>query len=85
MVNRYFSPGRLLRPLAVGLLLGALIPTWLVANNAVEEFSLTSNPNGPWSYGYSDSLGGAISLYDVASTAPSGLQTGAATRIRSWE
>lgn len=35
--------------------------TW----NAAADFSLTNNPNGPWSYGWSDTLGGTFHLFTV--------------------
>jgi hypothetical protein len=31
--------------------------------NALEDFSITSNPNGVWSYGWVAALGGAFTLY----------------------
>src|SRR4051812_33164570 len=34
--------------------------------DAAADFSLASNPNGGWTYGYEDSLGAALNLYDVA-------------------
>jgi len=30
------------------------------------DFSLSSNPNGLWSYGYSITLGGAFTLHQTA-------------------
>ncbi len=33
--------------------------------DAAADFSLASNPNSPWSYGYSTTLGGAFNLYDA--------------------
>jgi len=32
------------------------------------DFSLASNPNGAWSYGYETTLGGALNLYDSPAT-----------------
>ena len=32
------------------------------------DFSLASNPNGVWSYGYETTLGGTLNLYDSADT-----------------
>ncbi len=34
--------------------------------SAANDFSLASNPNDAWSYGYSNTLGGNLNLYDVA-------------------
>jgi len=36
--------------------------------NAVNDFSITSNPNGAWSYGWTSTLGGPINLYRITST-----------------
>jgi hypothetical protein len=45
-----------------------------VANDAVKDFSITSNPNGVWSYGWLSSLGSPLNLYTVTdSTTFSGL------------
>jgi PEP-CTERM motif-containing protein len=41
-------------------------------NNSA-DFSLASNPNGVWSYGYETTLGGSLTLYNVTST-PDGQQ-----------
>lgn len=41
--------------------------------SAVDQFSLTQNPNAPWSYGFTDGLGGPFTLYTINGTAgPSG-------------
>jgi hypothetical protein len=34
--------------------------------DAASDFSLSANPNGAWSYGYQDSLGGPLNAYEVA-------------------
>jgi len=36
--------------------------------DAVRDFSIQSNPNGAWSYGWESSLGGALNLYTVTDT-----------------
>jgi hypothetical protein len=36
--------------------------------DAAADFSLASNPNGVWSYGYENSLGSSLILYDMANT-----------------
>jgi len=38
--------------------------TW----NPVKDFSITSNPNGVWSYGWAASLGAPLNLYPVTDT-----------------
>src|SRR5271166_5060477 len=40
--------------------------------NAASDFSLNSNPNGVWSYGYSTTLGGPFLLYTSSSTSVAG-------------
>lgn len=35
-----------------------------VVYDATADFSVASNPNGVWTYGYSNTLGGAFNLYD---------------------
>lgn len=37
-------------------------------NDAFSDFSLSSNPNGNWSYGYTNGLGNSISLHTTAET-----------------
>src|SRR5215469_1133382 len=37
--------------------------------DAVKDFSITSNPNGVWSYGWAPTLGGTFNLYSVTDTA----------------
>jgi len=41
---------------------------------AESDFSLSGNPNGVWSYGYSTTLSGPITLFNTAVTDPSGLK-----------
>src|SRR5262249_12496729 len=36
--------------------------------SAANDFSLASNPNGVWSYGYENTLGASLQLYDIATT-----------------
>jgi hypothetical protein len=36
--------------------------------DAVKDFSITSNPNGVWSYGWTQSLGSPLNLYTVTDT-----------------
>jgi len=38
------------------------------ADSAGPQFSVASNPNGNWSYGYSTTLGGAVTLDTISST-----------------
>lgn len=40
-----------------------LISTFLFANDPAQEFSITKNPNGVWSYGFTQTLGGPLTLY----------------------
>lgn len=47
--------------------------------SAVGQFSSTSNPNGTWSYGYSETLGGAFHLYTQGGSVP-----GADPTRRGW-
>lgn len=44
------------------------LPQAALADDVAEDFSLSSNPNGNWSYGWSSSLGGAFNL-DTANAA----------------
>jgi hypothetical protein len=53
----------------VGLLVLAL-PSALHADSAFADFSLTNNPNGNWSYGFTPTLGGSITLYNSSSNFP---------------
>jgi hypothetical protein len=47
----------------------ALAPTAYASSfDAATDFSLASNPNGAWSYGYSTTLGGAFILDTITST-----------------
>ena len=69
-------------PLAVGLAV-ALLASGLKAqtNDLSAGFSPTSNPNGPWAYGWSESVGGAFTALTVpwVSTADGGEQ------VPSWQ
>jgi hypothetical protein len=53
-----------------------LLSTFLFANDPAQEFSITNNPNGVWSYGLTWTLGGPFELYTTgtpnAPDAPSG-------------
>ncbi|MBI3661752.1 MAG: PEP-CTERM sorting domain-containing protein [Acidobacteria bacterium] len=51
------------RMLVVGLFALAL-PAALRADSAFGQFSLTNNPSGNWSYGFTPSLGGSFTLYN---------------------
>jgi hypothetical protein len=41
----------------------ATSPIFAQSFNAVQDFSLNSNPNGAWSYGYTPTRGGALTLF----------------------
>ena len=43
--------------------LGASRPAQAQTYDAAGDFSIASNPNGVWSYGYENSLGGTLNLY----------------------
>lgn len=53
-----------------------LASTFLFANDPAQEFSITKNPNGVWSYGLTQTLGGPFELYTTgtpnAPDAPAG-------------
>ena len=53
--------------LTVGLAIVVSVSSAL-GYDAATEFSITSNPNGVWSYGWSTNLGSAFHLYIYAST-----------------
>ncbi len=62
-------------PIAIALLL--LIPPVALAQmgktstptyDAVKDFSIQSNPNGVWSYGWESTLGSTLNLYTVTDT-----------------
>jgi hypothetical protein len=57
--RRLFLSAALLGAMTSGALAGQIY-------DATADFSLASNPNGVWSYGYEDSLGASLHLYDVA-------------------
>lgn len=46
------------------------------------DFSKTDNPTGPWSYGYSTTLGGALTLYTVNGNFPN--PNGSPTGLDGW-
>jgi hypothetical protein len=56
--------GSLICAAAIGTANLAHAITYDIAN----DFSITNNPNGVWSYGYENTLGGTLNLYDVKST-----------------
>ena len=57
---------------ALGVLGGASSPA--MAADAVQDFSINANPNGPWSYGWAATLGGQFNLYSTSLVnSPSGL------------
>src|SRR6266853_1771911 len=76
----YFYPRALINlfktlAMAIGVLL--LIPQAASAQtqnpetpdyDAVQDFSIISNPNGVWSYGWQSSLGSPLNLYAVTDT-----------------
>jgi hypothetical protein len=41
-----------------------LVSTFLFGNDPAKEFSITKNPNGVWSYGFTPTLGGPFALAD---------------------
>jgi hypothetical protein len=61
---RRFVPG----VLAALVLIGAPQAEGGVLYDAAADFSISSNPNGAWMYGQSDSLGGPFSLYTQTTT-----------------
>lgn len=63
--------------LITGLALGVIFTSTLRAKilyDASMDFSLASNPNGVWSYGYSNVLGGELILYTDNGTSAGGLE-----------
>jgi len=42
-----------------------LVSTFLFANDPNQEFSITKNPNGVWSYGFTPTLGGSFAFADM--------------------
>jgi len=42
-----------------------LVSTFLFANDPNQEFSITKNPNGVWSYGFTPTLGGSFAFADT--------------------
>jgi len=47
----------------------AQAPQWKNADyDAVRDFSIQSNPNGVWSYGWEESLGSTLNLYTLTDT-----------------
>lgn len=44
------------------------LPIPSVSHDIAADFSIASNPNGPWSYGYKTSSAAALQLFDAAST-----------------
>lgn len=42
------------------------VDLWNSSYNAVSDFSISANPNTAWSYGYTNTLGGAFGLHTIA-------------------
>jgi hypothetical protein len=67
---------KMLKALSIAITLLLLLPAasaqapqWKNADyDAVRDFSIQSNPNGVWSYGWTSSLGSPLNLYTVADT-----------------
>jgi hypothetical protein len=75
-MNRKSRPGMGLLGAKLSIALVALALTSLApaaVYDVAADFSLSSNPNGVWSYGSEDTLGGAFTLFDTATTCCSGL------------
>ena len=58
---------------SIALLLISLAASAQVRNqvpdyDAVKDFSIQSNPNGVWSYGWESTLGSTLNLYTVTDT-----------------
>lgn len=71
-MNLRTNIGRTLGPICLLSLLAA-IPNLhaAVVYDYANDFSPTNNPNGVWSYGFSTTLGGALTLYTATSTSDS--------------
>ena len=57
-----------------------------VVYDAAKDFSVASNPNGVWSYGYETSLGSNLQLYDVGPDTIDGipgLERGSLTQVQA--
>lgn len=53
--------------LALAILIAALLPQMAKADtvyNLSDDFSTTSNPNGPWQFGWVSTMGGSLNLFD---------------------
>ena len=61
--------GILIAGLAVGMFFISVGHAKIIYD-ASEDFSLASNPNDVWSYGYSTTLGGELVLYTDNGTSP---------------
>lgn len=53
-----------------------------VVFDVANDFSIASNPNGVWTYGYSSTLGGTLNLYDEPSVDGSGNQFWRSTAVQ---
>lgn len=73
---------RVCATLFVGLLAAAPLAHAVVYDVAT-DFSLASNPNGVWTYGYSGTLGGTLNLYDQAAIDGVGNNTWRSTVVQS--
>ncbi len=52
------------------------VPVRAAVFDVTADFSVASNPNGVWTYGYSSTLGGAFNLYDAHFVASSWNKSG---------
>lgn len=73
---------RVCATLFVGLLATAPLAHAVVYDVAT-DFSLESNPNGVWIYGYSGTLGGTLNFYDQASVDGAGNQLWRSSVVQS--
>jgi hypothetical protein len=77
-MNRKSHPGKCLLGAKLSIALVALTLTSVAAAavyDVANDFSLSSNPNGVWSYGSEDTLGGLFTLFDTAATCCGGLES----------
>jgi hypothetical protein len=54
--------------LAISQIARAQTPNTVPTYDAVKDFSIQSNPNGVWSYGWESTLGSMLNLYTVTDT-----------------
>ena len=67
------SYGRQIRPCLLALFCVSALTATGQTFDVAADFSATNNPNGPWSYGFSSTLGGPLILY-VATDNTDGLE-----------